>query len=84
MKYGILFVTLLEIVVRNPRTEMVHVMETDAARHPLQHRWEAEKGASRNGSRAVIPMLVVMPVRILELVLHEEEPQGSGVAPPRW
>jgi len=78
MKHGILLVTLLEIVVGNPRPEMVHVMESDAARHPLQQGGESEEGASRNGRRAVVPMLVVLPVSTLELVLHEEEPEAGG------
>src|SRR5436309_10893877 len=75
MKQRILIVTRLEIVVRNSRTEMVHVMESYAAGNPLQPSRESEKGASRNGGRGVVPMLVVLPVRILELMLDEEEPQ---------
>src|SRR5690242_5125845 len=32
--------TRLEAVVRNARREMMHVMQPDAPREPLQHRWE--------------------------------------------
>src|SRR5689334_1571055 len=75
MKHRILVVTLLEIVVRNPRTEMVYVMESDTAGEPLQEGRKPEEGASRDRRRRVVPLLVVLPVRILELVLHEKEPQ---------
>lgn len=78
MKYGILVVTLLKIVVRNPRAEMMDVMKADAARNPLQNAGETEKGASRDGGGSVIPPLVLFPICTLELVLHEEEPEARG------
>ena len=31
------FVTFLQVVIRNPRAEMMDVMKSDAAREPLQH-----------------------------------------------
>ena len=78
MEHWILIVTLLKIVVRNPRAEMMYVMKADAARDPLQNAWEAEIGASRDGGGGVIPLLMPLPVRPLELVLHEEEPEARG------
>ena len=43
MKDRILVVTLLEIVVRNPRAEMMYVMKADAACDPLQNAGEPAK-----------------------------------------
>src|SRR5437868_12434647 len=78
MEYGVLLVTLLEIVVRYPGSEMVHVMEADTAGHPLQQCRELEIRTASDCGRGVVPMLVIFPVRILELVLHEEEPESRG------
>jgi hypothetical protein len=53
---------------------MMHVMESDASGHPLEDGGELEIRAARNRGGGVVPALVLLPIRSLELVLHEEEP----------
>ena len=70
--------TLLEIVVRYPWSQMMHMMEPDTAGHPLQYRGELEIRTTSDRRRGVVPMLVILPVRILELMLNEEQPETRG------
>src|SRR5207244_2206637 len=49
VKHRILIVALLEIVVRNSRAEMVHVMEANASRDQLVYGRKMEVGAGGTG-----------------------------------
>jgi len=76
MKHRVLGVASPKIVVRNAGAEMVHVMKADTAREPLQNRWKLEVRAPLDRRLGVVPVSVVLPVRTLELVLHEEQPEA--------
>src|SRR6185503_705599 len=74
----ILVVTTLEIVVWNPRAEVVNVVQSDASREPLQHRGKTEMRAASDRRFRVVPLLVPLPVGALELMLHEEQEDAAG------
>src|SRR5256885_5706792 len=77
MENRVLLVTLLQVVVRNARAEVMDVVIADAPRHPSQERRQREVRASCDRRRAIIPVLVFLPVRSFELMLHEKEPEAG-------
>ena len=68
------FVTRLEIVIWNPRAQVVNMVETDIAAKPLQDRRELVKRGPLERLTQVAPILVALPVGIFELVLNVEQP----------
>src|SRR5689334_4270063 len=75
MEHGVLGMASPEVVVRNTRAEMVHVMKADAAGGPFQECRQLEIGASLDRRLCVVPMTMDFPIRTFELMLHEEEPE---------
>src|SRR5215208_3633918 len=71
-------VALLQVVVGNPRAQMMDVMEADIAREPLQQAGQLVEGAAAQSRSRVVPVLAALPVRIFELVLHVEQPDARG------
>ncbi len=69
-----------QIVVRDPRTEMVDVVEADVAGEPLQDAGKLVEGAALHGCVGVVPGFIALPVGPFELVLHVEEPESPATA----
>src|SRR5690348_11762741 len=78
MEHRVFRMTTPKVVVGNSRAKMVDMMEPDAAGHPFQEGGKLEIGASLDRGPSVVPLGVVLPIRPLELMLHEEEPQPGN------
>src|SRR5215510_14946790 len=78
LEKGVLFVAPLQLVVRNFRTEMVDVMESDVAAEPLQHARQLVIRTAQQRRRRVIPLAAVAPVGLLILMLDVEKPYSRG------
>ena len=74
LQLGVRIHALLKPVVRDLRIQVMHVMDSDVRRDPLQHFWQYEIRAAAQASVDATPLLVPPPVRILELVLYVEHP----------
>ena len=53
------------------------MVQADAAREPLQHGREHEVRAAVQRRGRVVPLVAGLPVCILELVLHVEQPHAG-------
>ena len=73
----------LEVVVRNPRIQVVHVMQADVAREEPEHPRQLEVRASPQRRVGVFPAARALPVGLLELVLHVEQPDACGAGEKR-
>ena len=79
---GVLVVRALEVVVGDPRVEVVHVVQADVAGEELQRLRELEVGAAAQRRVGERPGLGVLPVGVLELVLDVEEEDARRAAQP--
>src|SRR5688500_20270931 len=52
-------------------------MQPDASRHPLEWLRKLEVRAPADRGRRVVPVGVVLPVRVLELMLDVEQPDAA-------
>ena len=64
--------TFLKFIVRDPRAEVMDVMETDISSEPLQNFWKLIEGTAIHASVEEFPLRVAFPVRRVEIVLHIE------------
>ena len=64
----------LEIVVRDPRAQVVDVVEPDVAGEEAEDPRKFEVGASLERGVVEAPCFACLPVGVLELMLHVEEP----------
>src|ERR1051326_4007614 len=71
-------VTILQAIIRNPRCDVMHVMQADASRDPLERRRQLEVRAAAQRGVRVPPIALRKPVRVLELVLHVKEPTPTN------
>src|ERR1041385_2498616 len=70
LKQRIRVMAFLQVVIGNPRTEMMDVMKADVAGEPLQHPGKFKEGTALQRRRRVIPLVAPLPVHSLELMLH--------------
>src|SRR3712207_6141681 len=68
-----LLMAALQVVVRDPRAEVVDVVVADVPAEPLQHLRQLEERAAADRRVGVVPALAALPVGVLELVLDVEE-----------
>jgi len=61
-----------EIVIGNPRAQMVNVMKPDVAREPLQNPWKLVERTALQRRLCVIPFFTPLPINPFKLVLHIE------------
>src|SRR6185437_1586986 len=61
-------------IKRDPAAEMVDMMDADVGSEPTQHDRKVVMRTAVNGSVTKAPRLSSSPKRILELVLHVEQP----------
>ena len=66
-----------QVVVRDLRVEVVHVVEPDVAAEELQHLRQCEVRTAVQCCVVEAPLVGALPVRGLELVLHVEEPDAD-------
>src|SRR6266545_3165166 len=71
------FVAFLEVIIGNPRTQMMDVMKPDVAGEPLQHHGQFVEGTTSQRRRGIIPFLAAFPVNSFELVLHIKQPHSG-------
>src|SRR5258708_21029143 len=76
LKERLRFVAFLQMIVGNPRAEMMDVMKTDISRKPLQHPGELVVRAAFERRLGVIPILPAFPVNDLELMLNIKQPNA--------
>src|SRR5437867_12681220 len=62
LEQGIGLVASLQVVVRNPRAEVVNVVESDVAREPLQDPGQLVERAALQRGRGVVPGVATLPV----------------------
>jgi len=67
----------LEVVVGDPRVEVVNVMQADVAGEELQHRRQLQVRAAAQRRVGVVPAVGVLPVGVLELMLNVEQPDAG-------
>src|SRR5882672_145611 len=76
LKQRLRFVALLQVIIRNPRAEMMNVMKPDVARKPLQHLGQFVERTALQRRPGVIPVVATFPVNVLELMLHVKQPHA--------
>ena len=64
----------LQVVVRDARVEVMDVVKADVSGEELEHLGQLQVGAAAQGGIGVVPIVGVLPIRILELVLDVEQP----------
>src|SRR6266404_2532821 len=60
--------TLLQMIIRDARAQVMNVVKADVARKPLQHFRQLVKGASFQRRLAVVPAGAALPMSVFELV----------------
>src|SRR5688572_9204694 len=70
------FVRRPQPVVGNARIDMMHMMPANAPREPLEHTRQPIERAAMHRRRYIIPLFVVIPVCVLVLMLHVEQPDA--------
>ena len=78
----VLVVGTLEVVVGNAGTEVVNVMEADVAGEELKDLGQLQVGAPAERRVGVGPAVGALPVGVLELMLHVEEPHAGRTGEP--
>ncbi len=68
----------VEPVIGNAAAQMMHVMDTDIGGEPAQHAGQHIIRAAVQRGLVQVPGPVVFPQRMLELVLHVEQPDAEG------
>jgi hypothetical protein len=66
-----------EPVARDPAAQVVHVMDADIRGEPADYRGKVVVRTAVQGGIVPVPRLVFFPCRMLELVLHKEEPHAD-------
>src|SRR6185437_3633993 len=79
-KYRFRAVAVLQVVVRNPRFQMMDVMKADVPGEPLQDLGQLEVAAALEGYKPVVPFLATLPVRLVELVLNVKQPHTGAAS----
>src|SRR6266508_1974235 len=77
LKQRLRFVALLQVIIRNARTQMMNVMKPDVAGEPLQDLGQFVERTALQRRRGVIPFLGAFPVNSLELVLNIKQPHAG-------
>lgn len=72
----------IQTVVRYARAEMMNVMEADVAAEELKDFRKFVVRTPLQCGFEEIPLFVMLPVRIIELVLHVKEPQSEHPREP--
>src|SRR5206468_8563391 len=76
MEERVFVVTPLQIVVGNARAEVVNVVQPNVAGKPAQYERKSKIGASRDRGRGIVPLVMPLPIGLLELMLYIEEPDA--------
>jgi len=76
LKEGILLVSLRQLVVRNFRTEVMDVVETDVAREPLYHLWQFIERTAVHARIEELPIRMAFPIGRVEIMLDIEQPDA--------
>src|SRR5437870_5779599 len=74
VKLGMVAQRLRQAVIGNAAAKVVHMMRADVRREPAQNSRQVVIGASLQSRFVQAPFPVMGPERILELVLHVEQP----------
>ena len=70
----VFIVTFLQLVIGDPRAEVVDMMETNIACEPLQHLRKLIERTAIHASVEELPLCVAFPVGGVKVMLHVEEP----------
>src|SRR3954451_10328193 len=73
-----LVVRASEVVVGDSGAEVVDVVVADVASEVAQHGGKVQKRAAADGRIGVVPVAAVLPVDVLELMLHVEQEDPGG------
>ena len=76
----VVVVRALEVVVRDARVQVVDVVQADVPGEELQRLRQVQVGAALERRLGVAPVLGTLPVDVLELVLHVEQPDAGRPA----
>src|SRR4029077_19263164 len=68
LEKGLGLMTFFEVVIRNPRTEMVDVVVSDVAGEPLQRPGQFVERTAFQRRRSIIPLRPAFPINVLELM----------------
>ena len=69
LHFGHLVVGPLQVIVRNPRSQVMNVMQADVSREPLQHLGQSIVRTSLQCRLDRAPLVVADPIGVLKLVL---------------
>ena len=67
----------LQIVIGNPRAQMMNVMKSDVAREPLQDLGQFVERTALQRCRGVIPLAAAFPVNSFKLMLDIKQPHAG-------
>lgn len=70
LEHRIRIVAPFQVIIGNPRAEMMNMMEPDVSREPLQHFGQFIKGTALYGNGQITPIVVPLPVDPFILMLH--------------
>jgi len=73
----VVVVRALKVVVGDACAEVVDVMQADVAREELQELWQLQITAAAQRGVRVAPVAGALPIGVLELVLHVEQPDAG-------
>src|SRR6266516_7276989 len=68
LKQRLRFVALLQVIIRNARTQMMNVMKHDVAGEPLQDLGQFVERTALQCRRGVIPFLGALPQNSIKLM----------------
>ena len=83
VEHRVVVVRGLEVVVGDPRVEVMDVVQPDVAGEELQHLRQLQVGAAAQRGVGVGPVAVALPEGVLELVLDVEQPDPGGAREQR-
>lgn len=76
LEIRICIMTVLEMIIRDARTQVMNMMKANITGKPLQNLRELIEGTALQRRAGVVPFFTPHPVRILKLMLHVEEPHA--------
>ena len=64
-------------IERNACVQVMNMMVANVAREPLQHLGQLVEGTAAKSRLRVVPVRLPLPLHVLELVLHIEQPHAA-------
>ena len=76
LKYGILVMTLFQLIVGDPRAEVMDMMKTYISREPLQDLRKFIERTTIQAGVEELPIRVTLPISGVKVMLNIEQPHA--------